>query len=194
MVRSLTNSRYRSSLLLCSVCDHNIKNPFHQSDVSVLAVPTTVTYFTMYEQLKVMLDNSRRSYLNISGDHNTPGWVSLTAGGLARWFAVTIVNPLELIRTKMQSQKMPWSQVTKCLRELVSSQGVRGLWNGYTATLLRDVPFSALYWPLYELTRNTLRDQRDNLQLQHRLNVQENSFLVNFVSGGEYLVKYFCVK
>jgi len=153
------------------------------SPTLVLAVPTTVTYFTMYEQLKVMLDNSRRSYLNISGDHSTPGWVSLTAGGLARWFAVTIVNPLELIRTKMQSQKMPWSQVTKCLRELVSSQGVRGLWNGYTATLLRDVPFSALYWPLYELTRETLRDQRDNLQLQHRLNVQENSFLVNFVSG-----------
>merc|ERR1711874_434230 len=65
-----------------------------------------------------------------------PGWVSLTAGGLARLLAVTIVNPLELIRTKMQSQKMPWSDVTKCLSQLVRSQGVRGLWNGYTATLL----------------------------------------------------------
>ena len=31
-------------------------------------------------------------------------------GGLARTFAVTIVNPLELVRTKMQSQRMKLTQ------------------------------------------------------------------------------------
>ena len=32
-------------------------------------------------------------------------------GGLARIWAVTLVNPLELVRTKMQSQKMAFYQV-----------------------------------------------------------------------------------
>jgi len=141
----------------------------------------------MYEQLKVIIEDKRRSFLYSSNIENseTPSWVSLTAGGLARWLAVTIVNPLELIRTKMQSQKMPWSDVTKCLKELVSTQGVRGLWNGYTATLLRDVPFSALYWPLYEASRDNLRRYmriRDKHNL-YSLSVQENSFMINFISG-----------
>ena len=153
---------------------------------SVLAIPTTVTYFTMYEQLKVMLSSLRQSALPPSSPHTpAPSWVSLTAGGLARLVAVSLVSPLELVRTKMQSQKMPWSQVTRCIRDLVASQGVRGLWNGYTATLLRDVPFSALYWPLYETTRDSLRRWaaiRERRSL-YTLSVQENNFLINFVSG-----------
>ena len=78
----------------------------------MLAIPTTVTYFTMYEQLKVMVDDLRRSQVQTAASAPAPSWVSLTAGGLARWFAVTVVSPLELVRTKMQSQKMPWSQVS----------------------------------------------------------------------------------
>jgi len=155
------------------------------SPTLVLAVPTTVTYFTMYEQLKVMLTELRQSRLTPSPESPAPSWVSLTAGGLARLVAVSLVSPLELVRTKMQSQKMPWSQVIRCVRDLVTTQGVRGLWNGYTATLLRDVPFSALYWPLYESTRDSLRRWaaiRERRSL-YTLTVQENSFLINFVSG-----------
>ena len=77
-------------------------------------------------------------------------------------------------------------QVSSCIRGLVASQGVRGLWNGYTATLLRDVPFSALYWPLYEATRDGLqrylaiRERRGwgSLALG-----PDTTFMVTFVSG-----------
>jgi len=154
------------------------------SPTLVLAIPTTVTYFTMYEQLKVMINQQR---IVQTGSESTsrltseaPGWVSLTAGGLARLLAVTIVNPLELVRTKMQSQKMPWSDVSKCLSLLVKSQGVRGLWNGYTATLLRDVPFSALYWPLYEKTKYLLTAYSNTANVLIPLN---NNFLIAFLSG-----------
>jgi len=145
------------------------------SPTLVLAVPTTVTYFTMYEQLKVCIDSQRRAMSAQPSilTAETPKWVSLTAGGLARLVAVTLVSPLELVRTKMQSQKMPWSDVHKCLTELVRAQGIRALWNGYTATLLRDVPFSALYWPLYEQSKAIM-----NLYTCNR-----DSFLVNFGSG-----------
>jgi len=145
------------------------------SPTLVLALPTTVTYFTMYEQLKVCIDSQRRAMSAQPSilTAETPKWVSLTAGGLARLAAVTLVSPLELVRTKMQSQKMPWSDVHKCLTELVRAQGIRALWNGYTATLLRDVPFSALYWPLYEQSKAIM-----NLYTSNR-----DSFLVNFGSG-----------
>jgi len=145
------------------------------SPTLVLAVPTTAIYFTMYEQLKVCIDSQRRALSSQPRilTEETPKWVSLTSGGLARLAAVTLVSPLELVRTKMQSQKMPWSDVHKCLTELVRVQGIKGLWNGYTATLLRDVPFSALYWPLYEQSKAIM-----NLYTSNR-----DSFLVNFGSG-----------
>merc|ERR1712058_199765 len=114
----------------------------------------------------------RRKHSADTNSHS-PSWVSLTAGGLARWFAVTIVNPLELTRTKMQSQKMPWSEVINCLKDLISRRGYRGLWNGYTATLLRDVPFSAMYWPLLEQGKSFFNQYTS----------QRDSFLVHFGSG-----------
>lgn len=147
------------------------------SPTLVLAIPATVVYFTMYEQLKVKIDSVRRSRHKGPGGEagEIPRWVSLTSGGLARLVAVSVVSPMELVRTKMQSQKMPFSQVRQCLAGLVAAQGVRGLWNGYTATLLRDVPFSALYWPLYEQTKSYLSSLYPA--------EGSNSFSINFVSG-----------
>jgi len=150
----------------------------------VLALPTTVVYFTMYEQLKVKIETWRAGSKSKSEDTSrndgesqavSPRWVSLASGGLARWIAVTIVNPLELVRTKMMSQKMRVWEVRACLRELLQAQGIRGLWNGYTMTLMRDVPFSAIYWPLYEQTGHSLAELYPLYPA--------NSFPITFASG-----------
>jgi len=142
------------------------------SPTLVLAVPTTMIYFTAYEKLKFVISDQYVKYQQLRGVTQdaaaSPMWASLTAGGLARTFAVTIVNPLELVRTKMQSQRMKLTQVRSCIKDLVKTRGIVGLWSGYTATLLRDVPFSALYWPLYEHTKTLFG---------------YDSFFVNFTSG-----------
>jgi solute carrier family 25 protein 39/40 len=143
------------------------------SPTLVLAVPTTVIYFTTYEQLRSKLSSfSTSTAINQNSGQSVPTWVHLTSGGLARIWAVTIVSPLELIRTKMQSQKMRFFQVRLALSELIKSKGIFGLWNGYTATLLRDVPFSALYWPLYEFSKSVLCQDKSHV-----------TFLETFLSG-----------
>jgi len=140
-----------------------------------LTVPATVIYFTMYEQIKQKIELQRKRGVEneVASDGDIPKWVPLVSGCLARCSAVTLVNPLELVRTKIQSQKMPWPEVINCLKDLISRRGYRGLWNGYTATLMRDVPFSAMYWPLLEQGRSFF-----NQYTSHR-----DSFLVHFGSG-----------
>jgi len=77
------------------------------SPTLVLALPATVVYFTTYEQLRCFIKD--RKQIEGSLFYQKPVWLtSLVAGGVARIWAVTIVSPLELIRTKMQSKKLSY--------------------------------------------------------------------------------------
>ena len=77
------------------------------SPTLVLAVPATVVYFTTYEQLRFYIKDKQLTSKSDSFLGRQPIWISaLAAGAIARTFAVTLVSPLELIRTKMQSKKL----------------------------------------------------------------------------------------
>ncbi|NWI16672.1 S2539 protein, partial [Crypturellus soui] len=131
----------------------------------VMAVPATAIYFTAYDQL--------RDYLQAragSRGHHIP----LVAGALARMGAVTVISPLELIRTKMQSRPLSYRELRVCIRSAVAQDGWLSLWRGWGPTVLRDVPFSALYWFNYELVRAWLCRQA---------RLDEATFAISFVSG-----------
>ncbi|TNN42530.1 Solute carrier family 25 member 39 [Liparis tanakae] len=100
----------------------------------VMAVPATVIYFTCYDQLRDFL----RFGLGFQGS-----LVPLVAGGLARLGAVTVISPLELVRTKMQARRLSYGELRVCIRSAVAQDGLLSLWRGLGPTVLRDVPFSA---------------------------------------------------
>ncbi|XP_003966175.1 mitochondrial glutathione transporter SLC25A40 [Takifugu rubripes] len=132
----------------------------------VMAVPATVIYFTCYDQLHSLLRVRMGDYAD-----NAPP----LAGALARAGSATVISPLELIRTKLQAEKQSYSQVTHCIRSAVQTEGWRSLWRGFGPTLLRDVPFSAMYWYNYE---------KGKIWLCERYNTREPTFAITFTSGG----------
>lgn len=109
----------------------------------VMAVPATMLYFTAYDQMKV------RVLSKLELNHQ-PVWVPSLCGSLARVVTVTAVSPLEFIRTKMQSERMQYSDVYRAATSLIKQHGILSLWHGWGPTILRDVPFSAMYWTFYE--------------------------------------------
>uniref|UniRef100_A0A182SMB5 Solute carrier family 25 member 40 n=1 Tax=Anopheles maculatus TaxID=74869 RepID=A0A182SMB5_9DIPT len=134
----------------------------------ILALPTTVIYFVAYEQFRIRL---KELYQRRKGrDAELPIWLPLLAGSSARVLAVTIVNPLELIRTKMQSERLSYREVGQAFRSMLRVQGVFGLWKGFFPTILRDVPFSGIYWTTYE-------------SIKKHFNVSQPSFAFSFASG-----------
>ncbi|XP_019471927.1 solute carrier family 25 member 40 isoform X3 [Meleagris gallopavo] len=103
------------------------------SPTLIMALPTTIIYFTCYEKLSEAL----RSRLGEDNDH-----IPLVAGSFSRFGSVTVVSPLELIRTRMQYHTLSYKQLHLSIRSKVARDGWLSLWRGWSTTVLRDVPFS----------------------------------------------------
>jgi len=66
---------------------------------------------------------------------------------------------MELLRTRQLSGAISTQGgILKGLQAVFRSEGLRGLYKGWWPTLLRDVPFSALYWHSFERLRWPMRD------------------------------------
>ncbi|KAM4706297.1 mitochondrial glutathione transporter SLC25A40 isoform 2-T2 [Rhinophrynus dorsalis] len=131
----------------------------------VMAVPATVIYFTCYDQLRDIL------IPRMPGNAES---ASLIAGATARLWSATLISPLELIRTKMQYRPLSYKELRLCIQSSVAKDGWLALWKGWGPTVLRDVPFSAMYWYNYEFGRKLLCQ---------RYNKSEPSFSINFTAG-----------
>ena len=115
------------------------------SPTLLMAVPATVIYYTGYDQLKVVF-GFKEGQKNLLA----PAF----AGSIARTVAVTAVCPIELVRTKLQSrQGYNYKELTAVIRNAVQRNGILSLWRGLSPMLLRDVPFSIIYWVSYEHVR-----------------------------------------
>ncbi|XP_054166711.1 probable mitochondrial glutathione transporter SLC25A40 [Oppia nitens] len=110
-----------------------------------MVIPGMGVYFTSYDLFRVHL-NKQFGYIN----RYQPLWVPIVAGSVARTLAAVIISPLEMIKTKMQSQLFTYGELALALRHMIRVQGYRSLWTGITATILRDAPFSSIYWAVYE--------------------------------------------
>ncbi|KAG0720909.1 Solute carrier family 25 member 40 [Chionoecetes opilio] len=140
------------------------------SPTLVVAVPNTVIYFTTYEQL------SHAFHRKLLPEGTEPSaLIAGLAGGLARVWSVTVVSPFELVRTKMQAATMTYRELAQVLQAQVRNGGVRSLWRGWVPTVLRDVPFSVLYWLSYEKQKIIMNQQCPSFQF---------TLVAGAVSGG----------
>ncbi|OQD72814.1 hypothetical protein PENDEC_c019G03636 [Penicillium decumbens] len=75
------------------------------------------------------------------------------AGGTAGGCQVVFTNPLEIVKIRLQVQGEIAKTVEGAPRRsalwIVKNLGLVGLYKGASACLLRDVPFSAIYFPTY---------------------------------------------
>lgn len=107
-----------------------------------MQIPMVGIYLPLYDQL---LDNFRKPYGPAA---------PVLASSIARSAAVLMVAPLELFRTRLQA-----GVTTKGLLAGTwggASTAWRSAWTGVGATILRDIPFSAIYWGLVEYSRGAL--------------------------------------
>ena len=82
--------------------------------------------------------------------------LEILAGGSAGASQVMFTNPLEIVKIRLQTigeQVRLEGAVPKGAGTIVRELGFRGLYKGASACLLRDVPFSAIYFPAYAFAK-----------------------------------------
>uniref|UniRef100_A0A6M2E0H9 Putative mitochondrial carrier protein n=1 Tax=Xenopsylla cheopis TaxID=163159 RepID=A0A6M2E0H9_XENCH len=83
------------------------------------------------------------------------------AGAFSGIFTTTVMAPGERIKCLLQiqqggNQPQKYNGMVDCAKKLYKEGGIRSIYKGSCATLLRDVPASGMYFMTYEYIQTTL--------------------------------------
>ena len=92
-------------------------------------------------------------------DGTYPLWGEILAGGVAGGCQVIFTNPLEIVKIRLQVAGEIASTKRVSTIGVIKELGFRGLYKGARACLLRDIPFSAIYFPLYANLKKSFADE-----------------------------------
>ncbi|XP_008412405.1 mitochondrial glycine transporter B isoform X1 [Poecilia reticulata] len=112
----------------------------------VRCIPGVGIYFSTFYSLKQHFFQDRAP--------NAGEAVLLGAG--ARTVAGVCMLPFTVIKTRFESGYYNYASVPGALRSMYETEGVRALFSGLTATLLRDAPFSGIYVMFYSQAKRAL--------------------------------------
>lgn len=120
-------------------------------------LPASAIFIGVYEPVKARLMKMVPEELSVAA-HLSAG----AAGGAA---ASLVRVPTEVIKQRMQTGQFP-TAVT-AVRTILAKEGFKGMYAGYGSFLLRDLPFDAIQFAVYEqlkiqLKKLVKRDLRDS--------------------------------
>ncbi|CAF0819515.1 unnamed protein product [Brachionus calyciflorus] len=152
---SIDGRRLYNSYLDCFVKtlrNEGIRGMYKGSSVNLLLI-------TPEKAIKLVANDSFR-YLLKSKDGSLPVYKQVIAGASAGMCQIVITTPMELLKIALQdsgrvaamsgsNSNGPAPTATQIAMKVFKQKGITGFYQGGTATLARDVFFSAMYFPLF---------------------------------------------
>lgn len=122
------------------VKNENVRGLWKGTTPSLLrTVPGIGMYFMSVDALNGLLSNN-----------SAPTAIEAAAIGVtARGIAGVILHPITVVKTRFESGHFNYNSLGQALRETYIKEGAKGLFRGWTPTVLRDAPYSGLYYMFY---------------------------------------------
>ncbi|KRZ91904.1 Mitoferrin [Trichinella sp. T8] len=115
------------------------------------SVPAHALYFTVYEKSKLLLTN---------GHLSTNPFAQGIAGILATLVHDAVMNPVEVIKQRMQVWESPYKSSIECARCVYNREGVCAFYRSYSTQLLMNIPFQVIHFLTYEQAQQRLNPKR----------------------------------
>ncbi|KAH7105915.1 mitochondrial carrier [Auriculariales sp. MPI-PUGE-AT-0066] len=143
--------QYRGALdcVMTMLRQEGIRSMYKGLSASYLGVAEGTIQWTLYEKLKSI--NSR-----VEGSGPVLQWVGmLGSAGTAKCVASLITYPHEVLRTRLRQPVGPsgiakYHGLIQTLRIVIAEEGVKALYGGLSAHLMRVVPNAAVMYSIYE--------------------------------------------
>ena len=121
----------------------------------LMNVPFMAVHFAGYEAFKLLLTGEDRA-----GEHGVAE--ELLAGGMAGACAGLVSTPLDVVKTRIQTQRrgagIQSMTAVQVMRDIWRQEGVRGFMRGGSARVLYFMPSAAICWTTYETVKRMLKD------------------------------------
>ncbi|OJJ57478.1 hypothetical protein ASPSYDRAFT_46631 [Aspergillus sydowii CBS 593.65] len=109
---------------------------------------------------------------------------NLATGAAARVAAGFVMMPVTVIKVRYESDYYAYRSLYGACRDIMRTEGIRGLFAGFGATAARDAPYAGLYVLIYEQLKRHLASATTTApEADHQLKSPSSSS-INFVSGG----------
>lgn len=94
-------------------------------------------------------------------DAQPGGFVTAAIGGFSGAFGATAVYPLNLLRTRLQSQgtvlhPRTYTGIMDVTRQTIQGEGMRGLFKGLTPNLLKVIPAVSITYVVYDKSKKAI--------------------------------------
>lgn len=113
---------------------------------------SAIDLFT-FESLKRSIIRRNMSKRGCNKAEATPGSITTAAmGGFSGAFGASVVYPINLLRTRLQTQgtkehPRTYTGIVDCTKQTLKGEGVRGLFKGITPNLIKVVPAVSIVSP-----------------------------------------------
>ncbi|XP_076119891.1 electrogenic aspartate/glutamate antiporter SLC25A12, mitochondrial-like [Alosa pseudoharengus] len=113
--------------------------------------------------IKLTMNDFVRDKFTDDKDGSIPLLAEVLAGGCAGGSQVIFTNPLEIVKIRLQVAGEIATTKRVSALNVVQELGFFGLYKGAKACFLRDIPFSAIYFPVYAHTKTQFADEDGRL-------------------------------
>jgi len=131
------------------------------------SAPGASLFFSTYEFMKQEL--GPRKLLPESGVH-------MVAASVGEIMACLVRVPTEVVKQRMQAGLTP--SMISTIQSVMATDGVSGLYKGFGITLMREIPFSLVQFPLYEKMKSSIASMTGRPAQSHE------SAICGSISGG----------
>lgn len=125
---------------------------------SYLGISESTIQWILYERFKKRIAEKKTqlSSKHITQYHSSSIWIyNFAAAGTAKLIATALTYPHEVVRTRLrqfpiQNGTVKYKGLVQCFRLIWKEEGIKALYGGLTAHLLRVIPNAAIMFGSYE--------------------------------------------
>lgn len=114
--------------------------------VAIGAGPSHALYFCSYEMTKRLLNSHG----------NSSPLANAASGAIATLFHDGLMNPVEVIKQRLQVYDSPYRGVFNCAKQILKTEGVTAFYRSFTTQLTMNIPFHCVHFVMYEFMREHL--------------------------------------